>query len=75
VLRGLLRAAYRAPGARADEVLALPGARRLLIGAAIDPAAPAAAITADQWHQLAITLADQRRGLAGPHPQLPRLTP
>jgi 23S rRNA (adenine-N6)-dimethyltransferase len=65
-LRALLRAAYRRPGARADAVLAVPGARRLLIGAAIDPAAPAAYITADQWHRLAITLASgQARGRAG----------
>jgi len=64
-LRALLRAAYRRPGARADAVLDgfdNPGgrrSRRLLIGAAIDPAAPVAHLTADQWHHLAILLADR----------------
>jgi 23S rRNA (adenine-N6)-dimethyltransferase len=83
----LLSAAYRRPAARADAVLAVPGARRLLIGAGIHPAAPAARITADQWHRLAIMvaagrsgrgrgragLAQERGGLAGPDRQLPRL--
>jgi 23S rRNA (adenine-N6)-dimethyltransferase len=59
-LRPLLRAAYRAPGARADAVLGGRPSRRLLIRAAIDPAAPAARITADQWHRLAIMLAGDR---------------
>jgi 23S rRNA (adenine-N6)-dimethyltransferase len=66
VLRALLRAAYRTPGARADAVLGGRQSRRLLIGAAIDPASPAVRITADQWHHLASMLADSRPGLAGP---------
>jgi len=68
-LRTVLRAAYRRPGARADALLGglLGGrqSRRLLIGAAIDPAAPAGHLTGDQWHRLAITLADRGHGLDG----------
>jgi len=65
-LRALLRAAYRRPGARADAVLdgfGLGGrqSRRWLIGAGIDPAAPSAYLTADQWHRLAILLAKGSR--------------
>ncbi|HUA28092.1 MAG TPA: rRNA adenine N-6-methyltransferase family protein [Streptosporangiaceae bacterium] len=62
-LRQLLRAAYRRPHARADALLrgfGGPGARqhrRLLIGAGIDPASPAAQLTARQWHRLAMGLA------------------
>ena len=57
VLRTLLRAAYRRPGERADALL--DGRRRLLVRAAIDPAAPAAELTAEQWHRLAVLLASQ----------------
>jgi 23S rRNA (adenine-N6)-dimethyltransferase len=57
VLRTLLRAAYRRPGARADTIAG--GRRRLLVRAAIDPAAPAAQVTAEQWHRLAILLAGE----------------
>jgi len=56
-LRTLLRAAYRRPAARADIVVG--GRRRLLVRAAIDPAAPAAQVTAEQWHRLAILLAGE----------------
>ena len=56
-LRTMLRAAYRDPGARADALLG--GRRRLLVRAAIDPAAPAAELTAEQWHGLAVLLASQ----------------
>jgi len=54
-LRALLRAAYRRPGGRADVVV--PGRRRLLLRAGLDPRTPVAEITADQWHELALTLA------------------
>lgn len=57
-LRALLRAAYRTPRSRADRadaVLALP--RRLLIRAEVDPRTPAALLTAEQWHALALLLA------------------
>ena len=37
----------------------LDGRRRLLVRAAIDPAAPAAELTAEQWHRLAVLLASQ----------------
>ena len=57
VLRTLLRAAYRRPGERADALL--DGRRRLLVRAAIDPAAPAAELTAEQWHRLAVLLASR----------------
>jgi 23S rRNA (adenine-N6)-dimethyltransferase len=70
-LRALLHAAYHRPGARADAVLDGFGARqsrRLLIGAAIDPAAPTSYLTGQQWHRLAM-------GLAGLREELPRLHP
>ena len=57
ILRTLLRAAYRRPGERAGAVLG--GRRRMLVRAAIDPAAPAAELTAEQWHRLAVLLAGQ----------------
>jgi 23S rRNA (adenine-N6)-dimethyltransferase len=59
-LRALLRAAYRRPSARAGAVLADAGApgRRLLIRAGIDPGAVAGQITAQQWHRLALLLAN-----------------
>jgi len=53
-LRALLRTGYRRPGLRADAVL--PGRRRLLIRAGLDPRGPVEQITADQWHQLAVLL-------------------
>ena len=53
-LRTILPVAYRRPGTRTDKVLA--GHRRLLIRAGLDPAAPVAAVTASQWHQLAVLL-------------------
>jgi 23S rRNA (adenine-N6)-dimethyltransferase len=53
-LRAMLRAAYRQPAVRTD--LALPGSRRLLLRAGLDPAAPVAVVTADQWHRLAVLL-------------------
>jgi 23S rRNA (adenine-N6)-dimethyltransferase len=53
-LRALLPGAYRRPGTRTD--IALAGNRRLLLRAGLDPAAPVAAVTADQWHQLAVLL-------------------
>jgi 23S rRNA (adenine-N6)-dimethyltransferase len=61
--RALLRAAYRRPGDRAGTVLAdtgLPGSRRLLIGAGVDPRSAVAEVTAEQWHRLALVLADPR---------------
>jgi 23S rRNA (adenine-N6)-dimethyltransferase len=54
-LRTLLRAAYRRPGGRADAVL--PGRRRLLLRAGLDPRTPVAEVTAEQWHDLALLLA------------------
>jgi len=62
-LRALLRAAYRRPAARADVVL--PGGRRLLIRAGLDPAAPVANVTAEQWHRLAL-LSRTATGLSRP---------
>jgi 23S rRNA (adenine-N6)-dimethyltransferase len=56
LLRTLLRAAYRSPAARADVVLR--GRRRLLIRAQVDPGAPIAEVTGEQWHWLAMALAD-----------------
>jgi 23S rRNA (adenine-N6)-dimethyltransferase len=58
-LRALLRTAYRSPGTRAGTALA--GRRALLIRAGIDPRSPAARVTAEQWHRLALLL-------AGSHP-------
>jgi 23S rRNA (adenine-N6)-dimethyltransferase len=54
-LRALLRAAYGRRGARADAVL--PGKRRLLLRAGLDPGIPLARVTAEQWHDLALLLA------------------
>jgi 23S rRNA (adenine-N6)-dimethyltransferase len=54
-LRTMLRHAYRTPGSRADAVL--PGRRRLLMRAAVDPRTPVALLTAEQWHRLAMLLA------------------
>lgn len=58
-LRALLRAAYRRPGARADVVL--PGRRRPLLRAGLHPRTPVAEVTAEQWHDLALLLADGDR--------------
>jgi 23S rRNA (adenine-N6)-dimethyltransferase len=55
LLRTLLRAAYRRPGTRAEAVLC--GRRQLLIRAGVDPRTPAALLTAEQWHRLAVLLA------------------
>jgi 23S rRNA (adenine-N6)-dimethyltransferase len=54
-LRTLLRAAYRRPGGPAEAVL--PGRRRLLLRAGLDPGTPVADVTAEQWHDLALLLA------------------
>jgi 23S rRNA (adenine-N6)-dimethyltransferase len=62
-LNGILRAAYRRPSTRTD--VALTGRRRLLLRAGLDPAAPVAEVTAEQWHRLAVLLG------AGPHPGRP----
>lgn len=77
LLRALLRAAYRQPAARAGAVLGdrmaglVPGGRRagvlpgdgrqLLIRADVDPRTPAALLSAEQWHALAVLLADAAR--------------
>lgn len=53
-LRGILQAAYRRPGTRTDVTLA--GHRRALLRAGLDPAAPVAEVTAEQWHRLAVLL-------------------
>ena len=53
-LRAVLASAYRRPGDRVDRVVALP--RRLLLTAGLEPTAPVADITADQWHRLAMRL-------------------
>jgi 23S rRNA (adenine-N6)-dimethyltransferase len=55
-LRTLLRAAYRRPGAPLADT-SLRGHRRLLIKAGLDPRAPVATVTAEQWHRLAVLLA------------------
>ena len=39
----------------------LPGRRRLLVRVGLDPAAPVANVTAEQWHRLALLLADGNR--------------
>lgn len=54
-LRMMLRHAYRTPRSRADVVL--PGRRKLLMRAAVDPRTPVALVTAEQWHRLAMLLA------------------
>jgi 23S rRNA (adenine-N6)-dimethyltransferase len=59
-LRTMLRRAYRTPRCRAEEVV--PGRRRLLIRAAVEPRTPVALVTAEQWHALALLLARERRG-------------
>jgi 23S rRNA (adenine-N6)-dimethyltransferase len=61
-LRMLLRGAYRGPAARAGAVAAsavlagagVPGGRRLLVRAGVDPAAAAGEVTAEQWYRLAL---------------------
>jgi len=58
-LRALLRAAYRRPGEAVG--MALPGHRRLLIRAGVDPRSAPAQVTAEQWHTLALLLAGSAR--------------
>jgi 23S rRNA (adenine-N6)-dimethyltransferase len=53
-LQAILRTAYRRPSTRTG--IALAGRKRMLLRAGIDPAAPVADVTADQWHQLALLL-------------------
>jgi 23S rRNA (adenine-N6)-dimethyltransferase len=53
-LHAVLQAAYRQPTVRTD--IALAGRKRLLLRAGLDPAAPVAEVTADQWHRLAVLL-------------------
>jgi 23S rRNA (adenine-N6)-dimethyltransferase len=53
-LRAIVQAAYRRPGTRTD--IALAGRKRLLLRAGLDPAAPVAQVTADQWHRFAVLL-------------------
>jgi 23S rRNA (adenine-N6)-dimethyltransferase len=55
-LRAILTAAYRRPGIRTG--VALAGHKRPLLRAGLDPAAPISAVTADQWHRLAVLLGD-----------------
>ena len=62
LLRALLRAAYHRPGVRADAVLRHQ--RRLLVRAAVDPGAPVAEVTGEQWHRLAVLLAHGDQGPA-----------
>jgi 23S rRNA (adenine-N6)-dimethyltransferase len=57
-LRALLRAAYRRPGDRAGAVLR---GRKRLLRAGVDPGIPVAELTAEQWHHLALLLADETR--------------
>jgi 23S rRNA (adenine-N6)-dimethyltransferase len=60
VLRPLLREAYRHPVQRAETLL--PGRRRLLIRAGVDPRSPGSQLTAAQWHELACLLAGTGAG-------------
>jgi 23S rRNA (adenine-N6)-dimethyltransferase len=53
-LRAILPVAYRRPSTRTNS--ALSRYRRLLLRAGLDPAAPVAAVTSDQWHRLAVLL-------------------
>jgi 23S rRNA (adenine-N6)-dimethyltransferase len=53
-LRAVLPAAYRQPRTRTG--VALAGHKRLMLRAGLDPAAPVADVTADQWHRLAVLL-------------------
>lgn len=75
LLRPLLRAAYRWPAAPADDLIrqAVPSvggrARRLLARSGIEPGAPAAGLTAGEWHRLALLLSRQAR--EGGHPGRP----
>jgi 23S rRNA (adenine-N6)-dimethyltransferase len=62
LLRALLQRAYHRPGVRADAVLR--DRRRLLVRAAVDPAAPVAEVTGEQWHRLAVLLAHGAQGPA-----------
>jgi 23S rRNA (adenine-N6)-dimethyltransferase len=60
-LRAALESAYRRPGSRAE--VALTCGRRLLRCAGMNPAAPVADVTADQWHRLAVLLGGEASGL------------
>jgi len=53
-LRAVLQAAYHRPSTRTD--IAVACGKRMLLRANLDPAAPVAAVTADQWHRLAVLL-------------------
>jgi 23S rRNA (adenine-N6)-dimethyltransferase len=53
-LHAIVKAAYRQPTIRTD--IALAGRKRLLLSAGLDPAAPVARVTAEQWHRLAVLL-------------------
>jgi len=53
-LRAVLQAAYHRPSTRTD--IAVACGKRMLARAGLDPAAPVAAVTADQWHRLAMLL-------------------
>jgi 23S rRNA (adenine-N6)-dimethyltransferase len=59
-LRALLRTAYRRPQATLAHA-GLREHRRLLIKAGLDPRAPVATVTAEQWHRLAVLLAPPAR--------------
>jgi len=53
-LRAILEPAYRRPDIRTEA--AVTCGRRLLLCAGLDPVAPVAEVTADQWHRLAVLL-------------------
>jgi 23S rRNA (adenine-N6)-dimethyltransferase len=61
-LRPIVQAAYRRPGTRTD--IALAGRKRLLLRAGLDPAAPVAKVTAEQWHRLAVLLDGSTTGVS-----------
>ncbi|HUB37445.1 MAG TPA: rRNA adenine N(6)-methyltransferase family protein [Streptosporangiaceae bacterium] len=60
-LRATLESAYRRPSTRTEAALAC--GRRLLLRAGLDPVAPVAEVTADQWHRLAVLLGGGPIGL------------
>jgi 23S rRNA (adenine-N6)-dimethyltransferase len=60
-LRAALESAYRRPSSRTE--VALTCGRRLLLCAGMNPAAPVADVTADQWHRLAVLLGGEASGL------------
>ena len=61
-LRAIVQAAYRRPAARTDIAVAVR--KRLLLRAGLDPAAPVAEVTAEQWHRLAVLLAGGTTGVS-----------